>query len=58
MYLGACKFHEAIIEHMELDNLRTVKENGPFRGKCYECPKYGHRAIECLKYKQRNEEGQ
>ena len=39
---------------MELDNMQTRRNNGPFRGKCYECQQYGHRAFECPNKKQGN----
>ena len=43
---------------MELDNVQTWRNNGPFRGKCYECQQYGHRAAECPKKHPGNAAGQ
>ena len=43
---------------MELDNMQARRNNGPFRGKCYECQQYGHRAFECPTKKQGNADGQ
>ena len=45
-------------EQMQLDNLQLRRNAAGFRGKCYECQQYGHRAFECPKKKQGNDEGQ
>ena len=46
-------------ELMVVDNMQYRQNRNVFRGKCYECQQYGHRAVECPnKKKGGNEKGQ
>ena len=45
-------------EMMVVDNLQQRQIRVGFRGKCYECQQYGHRAAECPNKNKGNEKGQ
>ena len=45
-------------EAMALDNLQYRQNRGIFRGKCYECQQYGHRAADCPNKNKGNGKGQ
>ena len=55
---GAIPQRVGVPELMELDNMQARRNNGAFRGKCYECQQYGHRAFECPNKKPGNAPGQ
>jgi len=45
-------------ELMVVDNMQYRQNRGVFRGKCYECQQYGHRAAECPNRNKGNDKGQ
>ena len=45
-------------EMMVVDNMQFRNNRNVFRGKCYECQQYGHRAIDCPTKKKGNDKGQ
>ena len=45
-------------EMMVVDNLQYRQNQSVFRGKCYECQQYGHRAVDCPNKNKGNGKGQ
>ena len=45
-------------EMMVVDNMQYRQNRNVFRGKCYECQQYGHRAAECPNKNKGNEKGE
>ena len=45
-------------EMMVVDNVQYRQNRIAFRGKCYECQQYGHRAFECPRKNKGNDKGQ